>query len=185
VTTLCTTVSSRDQYSQLLSSLRCLGTSSDSERSSAHGLTSSEAGGHLTPTSYSSDCRLRTLLERETDRQTERVTFRLAVYRQSVRLCVEPLEPHDQRLFSTEPLRSYPLCNNLSDEKMGLSLMYVLGLSSSVRIAHRACYWKFLLLHCIHVLCQSRLCKADHGYLMLPQRQLSHLNGRKFNHRQI
>jgi hypothetical protein len=46
---------------------------------------------------------------------------------------------------------------------------------------------KFFLLHYIQVLCQSRLCKADHDhltYLML-QRQLSHLNGRKLDHRQV
>jgi hypothetical protein len=30
-----------------------------------------------------------------------------------------PLETHDQRFyFSTEPLRSYSLCNMLSDEKI-------------------------------------------------------------------
>jgi hypothetical protein len=40
-------------------------------------------------------------------------------------------------LFSTEPL-----CNILSDKKMGLSPMNMLDLSSSVRIAHIACYWK-------------------------------------------
>jgi hypothetical protein len=35
-----------------------------------------------------------------------RVTLRLAVYRQSVPLGAKPLETHDQRFFSTEPLRS-------------------------------------------------------------------------------
>jgi hypothetical protein len=45
------------------------------------------------------------------------VTLRLAVYRQSVRLGAKPLEPHDQRFFfSPEPLRSYSLCNIISDE---------------------------------------------------------------------
>jgi hypothetical protein len=34
-----------------------------------------------------------------------RVTLRLAVYRQSVRLGVRPLEAHDQRFFPTELLR--------------------------------------------------------------------------------
>jgi hypothetical protein len=55
------------------------------------------------------------------------------------------------------------------------------SLFSSVRIVHIASYWKFFLVHYVQVLCQSRLCKADHvclTYLML-QRQLSHLNGRK------
>jgi hypothetical protein len=37
-------------------------------------------------------------------------------------------------------LRSQFIRNILSDEKMGLSLMDMLGLSSSVRIAHTACY---------------------------------------------
>jgi hypothetical protein len=35
-----------------------------------------------------------------------RITLPLAVYRQSVRLGVKPLETHEQRCFSTEPLRS-------------------------------------------------------------------------------
>jgi hypothetical protein len=83
--------------------------------------------------------------------------------------------------FSTEPLRSLSLCNILSDEKMGLSIMNMLGLSLSVHIAHIACYWKFLFLHYIQLLCQYRLCRADHAYLtyLMPQQQLSHLNGRK------
>jgi hypothetical protein len=58
---------------------------------------------------------------------------------------------------------------------------------SSVRIAHRARYWKFFLVHYIQVLCQSVLCKAGHAYLtyLMLQRQLSHLNGRKLDHRQV
>jgi hypothetical protein len=63
-----------------------------------------------------------------------------------------------------------------------LSLMNILGLSSRVRIAHIARYGIIFT----QVLCQSRLCKADHAcltYLML-QRQLSHLNGRKIYVRQ-
>jgi hypothetical protein len=70
---------------------------------------------------------------------------------------------------------------------MGLSRMIMLGLSSSVRIAHIACYGKFLLLHYIHVLCQPRLCKADHAYLtyLMLQRQRCHVNGRKTHHRQV
>jgi hypothetical protein len=69
---------------------------------------------------------------------------------------------------------------------MGTSLMNMLGLSSSVRIAHIACYWKFFLLHYTQVLCQSRLYR-DHAYLtyLMLQRQLSHLNGRKLDHRQV
>jgi hypothetical protein len=57
----------------------------------------------------------------------------------------------------------------------------------SVHIEHVACYSKFFLLYYMQVLCQSRLCKADHAsriYFML-QGQLSHFNGRKLDHRQI
>jgi hypothetical protein len=66
---------------------------------------------------------------------------------------------------------------------MGFSIMNMLGLSSSVRIAH---------LHVtenssLQVFCQYRLCKAEHDnftYLML-QRQFNHLNGSKLDHRQV
>jgi hypothetical protein len=59
---------------------------------------------------------------------------------------------------------------------MGLSLRSMLDLLSSVRIAHIARYWKPFLLHCIQVLCQCRLWKADHAYLtyLMLQRQLNH-----------
>jgi hypothetical protein len=61
-----------------------------------------------------------------------------------ISLGVKPLETQNQRLFfSTEPLWWESLCNILSD-KMGLSLMNMPGLSSSVRIASKACYWKTL-----------------------------------------
>jgi hypothetical protein len=65
--------------------------------------------------------------------------------------------------------------------------MNMLGLLSSVRIAHIASYWKFFLSRSIQILCQSRLRKADRAcftYIML-QRQLSHLNGRKLDHHQV
>jgi hypothetical protein len=40
-------------------------------------------------------------------------------------------------------------------------------------------------MHYIQVLCQSRLCKADHVYLTYLMLMFSHLNGRKIDHRQI
>jgi hypothetical protein len=42
-------------------------------------------------------------------------------------------------------------------------------------------------LHYTQVLCQYRLYRADHAYLtyLMLQRQLSHLNGRKLDHRQV
>jgi hypothetical protein len=59
--------------------------------------------------------------------------------------------------------------------------------SSSVRIAHVACYCKYFLLHHTQVLCQYRLCRVDHSYItcLMLQRQLSHMNGLKLNHRQV
>jgi hypothetical protein len=48
---------------------------------------------------------------------------------------------------------------------MGFSLTNMLRLSSNVRIAHIACYWKFFLVHYRQVLCQYRLYRADHAYL--------------------
>jgi hypothetical protein len=65
--------------------------------------------------------------------------------------------------------------------------MTMLDLSLSVRIAHIACYWKFLLLHYTQVLCQYRLCRADHAYLtyLMLQRQHSHFKVRKLDHRQV
>jgi hypothetical protein len=69
----------------------------------------------------------------------------------------------------------------------GFVFMNMLGLSSSVRFALIECYWKFLLLRYMQVLCQYRLYRVDHArltYLML-QRQLIHLNGRKLDHRKV
>jgi hypothetical protein len=74
--------------------------------------------------------------ELTTDSVKVKVSLRLTVYRQSVDLGVRHLETHDQRLFfSTELFRSLSLYNTLSDENMTLSLINMLGLSSSVRIA--------------------------------------------------
>jgi hypothetical protein len=46
---------------------------------------------------------------------------------------------------------------------------------------------KILPLPFVKVLCQYRLCKPDHAYLayLMLQRQLSHLNGRKLDRRQV
>jgi hypothetical protein len=103
------------------------------------------------------------------------------------RSCWCPWDSRPEIFFSTELLRTYSLCNFLSDEKMSLSLMNVLGLSSRVRIVHTVCYWKSVLLYYIQVFCQYSLCKADHAYLnyLILQRPLSHFNGRKLDHRQV
>jgi hypothetical protein len=44
-----------------------------------------------------------------------------------------------------------------------------------------------ILSHYIQVLCQSRLCEADHAYVAynVLQRQLGNLNRRKFDHGEV
>jgi hypothetical protein len=61
VTTLYKSLSHTDWCSQSRFSLRCLVAASNGERSSSLGFASSHGSVHLTPNSYSSDCRLRTL----------------------------------------------------------------------------------------------------------------------------
>jgi hypothetical protein len=87
VSTLHKSLSHTDQCSHSRTSLLCLVAASNSGRFSAHGLTSLQAGDHLTPTTYSSNCRLKTILSRKSKSS------------QSVRLGVKPLEAHDQRYF--------------------------------------------------------------------------------------
>jgi hypothetical protein len=62
-------------------------------------------------------------LLRGTVRFRVRVSLRLAVYSQSVRLGANTLKVQDKTYFLTDPLRSYSLRNILSDERMGLRLM--------------------------------------------------------------
>jgi hypothetical protein len=82
------------------------------------------------PSQFSYDCRimahlrLNWTLESQSVSQSVkvRVTLRLAVYHQSVRLGGKPLETHDQIFyFTTDYLRLQSLCNILSDERTGLS----------------------------------------------------------------
>jgi hypothetical protein len=106
----------------------------------------------------------------------------------SVRHGVKLLETNDKRFFPlTEPLLYSSLCNTFSNEKMDLSLMNMLGLSASARIALWHVTEKMLLLHYTQFLCQYRLCRAYHAYLpyLMLQRQLNHLNGRKLDHLRV
>jgi hypothetical protein len=43
-------------------------------------------------------------------------------------------------------------------------LLWICLTFRQVYLSLTACYWKFFLLHYIQVLCQYRLCKADHAY---------------------
>jgi hypothetical protein len=84
-----------------------------------------------------------------------KVTLRLAVYRQSVRLGVKPRETHDQRFFQLIP------CSNSRYVTSSLTRRWVCLLWLAWPFIKRtACYWKFFLLHCIQVLCQYRLCEV-------------------------
>jgi hypothetical protein len=89
-----------------------------------------------------------------------KVTLRLAVYRQSVHLGLKPFEPHDQRFFFQLNPCGKSLCNILSNKKMGLSFMNMLGLSSNVHFAHIACYSINQLFFSARLLIQS---SGDHG----------------------
>lgn len=87
-----------------------------------------------------------------------RVTVSLAVYCHSLYLDFKPPVAHTK---STRAPRTFMItvCTILSSERMGLSLMNMLGM----HITHLACYW---LLQNIEVLCQSRHCRAGHAYLI-------------------
>jgi hypothetical protein len=106
-------------------------------------------------------------------------TLRRSVYHRSVRLGVKPLENCDQSFhFQLNPCGHSPYVTSFLTR--GWICLVWIGFTSplsSVRIAHKACFWKFFLVHYIQFLCQSRLCKADHAYLtyLMLQRQLSHL----------
>jgi hypothetical protein len=92
---------------------------------------------------------------------------------------------HDQIFFQLSPCGNSPYVTSSLTRRWGLSLMNMLGLSSSVYLAHTACYWKFILLNYTQVLCQHRLCKADHAYvkyLMLQRRSTVYSNGSKLDH---
>jgi hypothetical protein len=115
-----------------------------------------------------------------------KVTLRLVVYRQSVHVGAKPLEDHVQRIWQLNPCCHSPYETPSLTRRWG-SLMNMLGVSSSVRIAYIACYWKFFLLQYTQVLCQQRFCRADHVYVTYStlQRHLNHLNGLKLDHSQV
>jgi hypothetical protein len=91
-------------------------------------------------------------------------------------LATSTLIPMIRNIFQLNRCGNSPYVSNiLSNERMGLSLMNRLRLCE-VYVSHKE-----------HVLCQYRLCRADLAYLtcLTLQRQLSHLNGRKLDRRQV
>jgi hypothetical protein len=75
----------------------------------------------------------------------------------------------------------------ISDEKMGLSVMNMLGLSSSVHFAHIACYWIFFAFALRRSPLSVQAFRIGHAYLtyLTLQRLPNHLNGRKLDHLQV
>jgi hypothetical protein len=86
-----------------------------------------------------------------------------------------PLETHDQRFFfQLNSCGNSPYITS-SLTRRWVCLLWICLAFRKMYISHITCYWKFFLLHYTPVLCQYRLCRADHAYptyLML-QRQLS------------
>jgi hypothetical protein len=85
----------------------------------------------------------------------------------------------DQFILASSPMKPTTRCSLFQVNPCGNSLyvtssltrrwvyfLWMFGLSSSACIAHRACYWKFFPLHYTQALCQYRLCKTDHAYLI-------------------
>jgi hypothetical protein len=124
-------------------------------------------------------------LQLVTDRA--RVTLWLAVYCHQFILAQSPLRIMTRDFFPlVNPCSHNPYVT--SSLMRGWVCLVWIGLAfSSIHITHIACYWKFSVLHCIEIPCQSRLWKADHAYLtyFMLQRQLSHLNGGKLDCHQV
>jgi hypothetical protein len=110
-----------------------------------------------------------------------RVTLLLEVCRQSVRISVKPLETHDQRVFKLHPWDHSPYVTSSMTRRWVCLLWICLAFRHLERVIENSSFCT------IEVHCQCRLCKADHAYLtyLMLQRQLSHLNGRKLDHRQV
>jgi hypothetical protein len=91
----------------------------------------------------------------------------------------QPLETHDQRFFQLNPCDNSPYVISSLTRRWFCVLRICLTFRQ-VYISHiKHVIEKFFLLHYTPVLCQYRLCRADHAYLtyLMLQRQLSHLNG--------
>jgi hypothetical protein len=68
---------------------------------------------------------------------------------------------------------------------MGLSLVYMLGLSSSVRIAHIACYLNSSFCTTLKFSVSPSFANQIMPLELMLQGQLSHLNGCKLSHRKL
>jgi hypothetical protein len=112
-----------------------------------------------------------------------KVTLRLAVYRQSVRLDVKPLETHDQTFFQLNSCGNSPYVTS-SLTRRWVCLLWISLAFRQVYISHiQHVIENVFFLHYTQILCQYRLCRADHAYLTY--RMLIHLHGEMFNPRDI
>jgi hypothetical protein len=81
-----------------------------------------------------------------------RFTLRLAVYRQSFRHGVKPLETHDQRFFQMHPCGNNPYVISCLTRRW-VCLVWICLASRKVCVSHiTACYWKFFLLHYMKIM---------------------------------
>jgi hypothetical protein len=114
------------------------------------------------------------------------VTLRLAIYHQSVRLGVKPLETHDHRFFQLNSHGKSPYVTS-SLTRRWIYLSWICLAFHQVFISHTYHVTEnSSFLHYIQFLCQYRLHRADHAYLtyLMLQRQASQ-NGLKLDHRQV
>jgi hypothetical protein len=109
-----------------------------------------------------------------------KVTLRLGVYRQWIRLGVEPLETLDRRFF----LQLYHCGHSLYvTSSLTRKWVCLLWTCLAFRQMYISFIWHlieyFFLLHCTQVLCQNRLCRADHAYLtyLMLQRLITYQHG--------
>jgi hypothetical protein len=105
-------------------------------------------------------------LQLSTDRVRVRVTLRLSIYRQSVRLGAKTLDVHDQRFFQLNTYGHRPYVTS-SLTRWWICLLWI-GFAF-VKCTYCTCSMLLKFLPCAlytsPALCQSRLCKADHVYL--------------------
>jgi hypothetical protein len=91
-----------------------------------------------------------------------KVTLRLAVYHQSVRLGVKPLETQDQILFQVNPCGHSPYVTS-SLTRRWVCLLWICLAFCKVYVSHIQHVIGNFSFCTIYKSCQPRVCKADHS----------------------